>query len=62
MNWDRAERERLPADDPQEDQFVGEPVAVAAVMSRSVNEENAAWEQELVAEFRRAKGGGKGGG
>lgn len=46
MNWDRAERERLPADDPQEDQFVGEPVAVAAVMSRSVNEENAAWDGE----------------
>ena len=25
-------------------------------------EENAAWEQELLAEFRRSKGGGKGGG
>ena len=26
------------------------------------SEENAAWEQELLAEFRRGKGGGKGGG
>ena len=44
MNWDRAERERLPADDPQEDQLIREPIAVTAVTSRLVDEENAAWD------------------
>ena len=29
-------------------------------MGDNTPEENAAWEQELLAEFRRAKGGGKG--
>jgi hypothetical protein len=39
MNWDGS-------NDPQEGQFAGEPVAFAAVTSRSVNEEKAAWDAE----------------